>query len=117
MSDCFLNGFPHDCGGPKLDKHHLINRSKLRGNPEARKLVEGKWSHLFIQDVCANVNRNRIADTKAAQAFMFSKLVDVWGWDYVSSALDEVRAAFKCKVMELRLEAISSSAIQGACPQ
>ena len=57
-----------NCAGP-IEHHHIINRSKTRGNKKARKYLDK-----FVAPVCHYHNVSRIADTKRAQKILIRKL-------------------------------------------
>lgn len=90
------------CSGPStLQQHHVINKSRLAGNKEAKRLVEGEYKKIFIRWVCAKHNTDRYADMPYARAF----LVRQWG-ALAEHALEEIRACFKSDTEDLRYEAL-----------
>jgi hypothetical protein len=110
MMGCFLSGFPHDCGGPRLHGHHILGRAV--GCAKAQDYIRDN-AHFFIQPVCANSNVGRIADTHKARAFMFRKLENLRGREYVDDMLRDLRACYKADRPEFTLEAIYAAGKEG----
>ncbi len=93
------------CGGP-LQKHHILNRGSLQKIDGWKHYCEVEYPHVFLADICATHNVNRVADTKVARAFLLRRRVDLFGYDYVSGVLDGLRDATKTGRPEWRLEAL-----------
>ena len=95
----FLGG----CSG-RLHRHHVINRSRTRGNKAARKFVDDNgW--LFWADVCEYHNVGRYADTKQARrAFMIMRVVE--HGKKVDATLAELRKLFKSDASDLTIEGL-----------
>ena len=92
------------CGGP-LHKHHIINKSKYRGNAKVKKYIN-KHPHIFYADVCAIHNVGRFADTKEAQRFLLMRRCDEWGLHNVMNAVD--RIPWKVKPPELSFKGLTT---------
>ena len=103
IEGCELLGYPHNCGGPRLHKHHLINYSKARGNKRIRAILKENPPELTSW-VCANANVDRTADEKGAQAHLWALKVKTHGYDHIKRTLDEL--PWKVPRPELRLEAL-----------
>lgn len=94
MTLCPLRFLADELGWPscstQTDLHHVLNKSFLKGNKEALKLVEGKYRHLFMVRVCTHHNRERYADAKVARAYLLLQ----HHRDEVEPALEEIAACF-----------------------
>jgi len=102
---CRLRGYRVECCG-KIDRHHLIDKSKLRGCKAAQKYVKANEA-FFLVSVCNTHNaQTKLADTKAAQGTMWRQQVKDWGPEYCEDMLEGLRACFKGDVPEFRLEAL-----------
>lgn len=102
-SFCELRELGGCAGG--LQRHHVLNRGKLRNIPGAMKYIE-KHSEILLADICAAHNTSRIADLKKARALLLQARVDLWGQDYVEGVLDGLRAATKTGTPEWKLSAL-----------
>jgi hypothetical protein len=65
-----------------LHNHHILNKSKYRGNKAVAKYVK-KYPEIFIAQVCSTHNVERWADTPAAQRILLRKKSKLLGVDYV----------------------------------
>jgi hypothetical protein len=106
---CFLTGYEHSCNWPIFQHHHLVNKSVLR-NAEARHYAEKVRPDIFIVRLCQEANFSRMADSKGARAFMWSKQVERFGLEEIEKALEDLRLFFKTEMPELRLAALLSLA-------
>lgn len=96
----FLGG----CYG-RLHRHHIINRSRTRGNKAARKFVDDNgW--LFWANVCEGHNVGRLADTKAMRSFLITKRGITYGFPKVKATLADLRKCFKSDASDLTLEGL-----------
>ena len=111
LEGCELLGYPHNCGGPRLHLHHLVNYSKALGNAEVRAILKTNPPELTSW-VCANANTARVADSKGAQAFLFEKKVREHGYDHIKRTLDDL--PWKIPRPELTLEALLATPIDTA---
>jgi hypothetical protein len=102
---CELAGFMIQCGGP-MQRHHIINKSRLRGNARALRVVNEFWPEMFLADVCQNHNVSRWADAKQARAMLFQRRVDLYGAGTVRHALNLLGKTFKSMPADLTLEAL-----------
>jgi len=108
MKSCSLRFLAEDLGWPACtpwhDRHHVLNRSFLKGNEEALALVEGKYAHLFIApDICTAHNRERYADTKIGRAY----LLMLHPRHLVEPALEEIAACYTGGYPELNWEGLT----------
>ena len=78
VSNC--NQFRHD--------HHLISKQKTRNNPDARKLVDDVYPHLFLVEACQACHEN--AHNREVLAEVIKHRAITWTEDYVRGALDEI---------------------------
>lgn len=83
--------------------HHMVNKSKVKG--KARKFLEDNWA-LFGADVCPVHNRDRYADSKAAQAYLLDKRIRDLGIEYVSGVWAEWKTHWKVFPPEFEIDAI-----------
>ena len=98
-------GFRISCGD-KMDRHHLIDKSKLRGCKAAQKFVKAN-EPFFIVSICNVHNaQTKLADVKEAQAYLWAEHVKTWGREYCEDMLEQLRACYKVPPPELRLEAL-----------
>jgi len=96
----FLGG----CSG-RIHRHHIVNRSRTRGNKAARKFVDDNgW--LFWADICEGHNVGRTADTKQAKRYLLSRRVDRYGIMTVGRTLAEFRKLFKSDASDLTIEGL-----------
>ena len=95
----FLGG----CSG-RIHRHHIINRSRTRGNAAARKFVDDNgW--LFWADVCEAHNVGRVADAKWARAYFIASREAMYG-EIVSRTLAEFGKLFKSDASDLTIEGL-----------
>ena len=87
------------CGGGEPQNHHILPRSLLRNNKQAKKLVEKTYGDILMAKVCALHNagdgNQRCADTPGARACLIRKRVDEHGEDVIRAILDDVRLTYK----------------------
>ena len=87
------------CIGDEPQNHHILPRSLLRNNKQAKKLVEKTYSDILMAKVCAAHNagdgNQRCADTPGARACLIQKRVDEHGEDVIRAILDDVRLTYK----------------------
>jgi len=103
--ECELTGFLEMECTRRMQRHHLVNKSRLRGNPEALAYCEANaW--LFLSDVCSAHNGSRIADQTDARARLVRQKVEQYGEQKVRVRLDGLRALLRADTMDLRLEAL-----------
>ena len=96
----FLGG----CSG-RIHRHHIINRSRTRGNKAARKFVDDNgW--LFWADVCEAHNVGRISDGKAARGYFIAQRIIRHGGTKVDATLAEFRKLFKSDASDLTIEGL-----------
>lgn len=106
IEGCELLGYPHNCGGPRLHLHHIVNFSKAMGNKWVRALLKTNPPELTSW-VCANSNVDRTADEPGAQSWLLEKKVAEFGYSYMRIYLnDYVGKHWKVPRPELRLEAL-----------
>ena len=94
----------HKCYGP-LQRHHVVNKSRLRGCPAGLRYIE-RERHIFCAFVCEGGNVGREADSKSARAFLLLKRCDLFGYDYVDEVVNGLLALFKVPPSDLRLAAL-----------
>jgi len=103
--ECELTGFLEMECTRRMQRHHLVNKSRLRGNPEALAYCEANaW--LFLSDVCSAHNGSRIADQVDARARLIRQKVELYGEEKVREGLEGLRALFRSSTEDLRLEAL-----------
>ena len=90
-----------------LQHHHIIPRAALMKNKGAKRYVEKTHPEILMAWVCARHHEN--AQTKRNKAFLMSKKCTLFGTEYVSGVLEQLRSMFKGSRPELRLEAILHS--------
>jgi hypothetical protein len=106
---CALRGYGVNVNGKNircsnvLHGHHILNKSKYRGNKAVAKYVK-KHSEVFIAQVCSTHNVERWADTPAAQRILLRKKSKLLGVDYVKQIWDG--APFKVHHPELSYDSI-----------
>ena len=103
MISCPLCGYKVVCAG-RPHKHHMINKSKLRGNKAARHYVEVKHPDVFLVEICANHNVSRWADTREAASILLRYKVKLLGEDYVREIWDGI--PWKVPRPELRFDVL-----------
>ena len=59
-------------------------------SPAARKYCEKTHPEILIVPVCCVANVSRLADSKAGQALILHRLVEIWGKDYVKGVIDSI---------------------------
>jgi len=79
---CALATWRHRCGGG-FHQHHVVNRSKLQKNDEARRVCERRHPEIFMATVCGNANVGRLADFGEAQAILLTGKIALFGEEYV----------------------------------
>ena len=72
MPECALAGYQITCS-QNMHKHHIINRSKARGNSVVRQELD---CDELIADVCSKHNVSRIADTKECRSLLLWQKAD-----------------------------------------
>ena len=104
MNTCELRQFAAENGwGPcahgEPQNHHILPRSLLRNNKDAKKLVEKTYGDVLMAKVCAFHNagdgNQRCADTPGARACLIQKRVDEHSESVVRAILDDVRLTYK----------------------
>jgi len=96
----FLGG----CSG-RIHRHHIVNRSRTRGNAAARKFVDANgW--LFWADVCEAHNVGRMADTRGARAHFLSNRIVRYGRAPVETCLADLRNLFRSDASDLTIEGL-----------
>ena len=100
---CPLQGYKVACAG-RPHRHHIINKSKLRGNKAARDYVEKEHPDIFLIEICANHNVSRWADTREAAGILLACKVAEYGEDYVREIWDAI--PWKVPRPELRFESL-----------
>lgn len=89
----------------KTDRHHMVSRARLLGNPKARKYVDSHPE--LIAEVCNIHNaETKLADTKRARALLFERKCQEYGTEHMRLVLDELRQLFKDGAPDLCLDAI-----------
>jgi len=87
------------CSGGEPQNHHILPRSLLRNNKDAKKLVEDTYGDILMAKVCAFHNagdgNQRCADTPGARAYLIQKRADEHGESVIRTILDDVRFTFK----------------------
>ena len=87
------------CAHGEPQNHHVLPRSLLRNNKEAKKMVEDIYDDILMAKVCAAHNagdgNQRCADTPGARACLIQKRVDEHGESVIRTILDDVRFTFK----------------------
>jgi hypothetical protein len=96
----FLGG----CSG-RIQHHHIINRSRTRGNKAARKFVDDNgW--LFYASICDGHNVGRVADGKRVRGYLMLKR-----WVRQPARVERTLAALR----ELFRSDASDLTIEGLC--
>ena len=79
------------CDLSKIDRHHVLSRQLLASRPDARRLVEGKYSEYFIKRVCNVHNaQTKLADNPIARGYMILQTPRF----LIEPALDEIRLLY-----------------------
>ncbi len=102
---CELEPFGPCEGG--LQRHHIIPRAALMKAKAAKKYVEKTHPEVLMANVC--VRHHESAQTKRNKGRLIRGKCTLFGTEYVTEVLDELRALFKGPRPELRLEAILHS--------
>ena len=105
LERCTLQGFRVGCG-QKIDGHHLIPKSFLRGCRRAQKYVKEHWDFFGIPMCNVHNAQTKLADVKAAQPILWREQIRVWGRPKCEAMLAGLRTCYKVEPMELRLEAL-----------
>ena len=108
MNSCPLEGYGTFCAGG-IHHHHIINRSKLRGNKAARNYCEMQYPEIFLVQICANHNVSRWADTREAAGILIAHKVMLYGEDNVRKIWDGV--PWKVPRPELRFDVLYDAAV------
>jgi len=87
--------------------HHILNKSKLRGNKSALRYVNSH-ADVFLTPVCQAHNVGRLADSKAAQAILLGLKCEELGADYVREVWDGI--PWKVPQTDLSFEAVLAKA-------
>lgn len=72
---CELLGWRHSCS-EGFNNHHLINKSRLKGNPKAKRYAEKVHPDVFIVRVCGFSNRSRLVDGREGRAKLIMRQMD-----------------------------------------
>lgn len=91
---CGLLGWRHTCS-EGFNNHHLINKSRLRGNSKAKKFVEHTHPEVFLVRVCGFANRSRLADQPEARRKLLLHQIEVFGLDYIEGIWDLFKLAWE----------------------
>lgn len=80
-----------------LHKHHILPRSLLTRNKEAKKLVEQTYADILMADVCPEHNSglNRCADQGGARAYLIEQRVREHGEAVIATILEDVAGTYK----------------------
>ena len=100
MPECALAGYQIACSND-MHKHHIINRSKARGNKVVRKELD---CNELIADVCSKHNVSRIADTKECRSMLLRQKIDEFGYDRIEKKVNGL--SWKVQPHELTLDAM-----------
>ena len=103
MFTCPLKGYETFCAG-SMQRHHIINKSKLKGNKKARHYVDVEYPHIFLVEICENHNVSRWADTREAAGILIAHKAMLYGEDTVRGIWDGV--PWKVPRPELRFDAL-----------
>ena len=107
--NCELEPFG-GCEG-RLHHHHIVPKSQLpRG---IRDFADKTHPEVLKAWICAHHHDkySGIAHTKQAKAFLMDEKRVLFGTEYVSEILEELRGKFKGSRPELRLEAILAAGL------
>jgi hypothetical protein len=91
--------------------HHVINKSKLRGNPKAKHYCEKVHPEIMLVPMCALANVSRLADSKAGCAIVLRRLSNLWGEEYVRGVVDGI--PWSTPQPDLRYEALVANLPEG----
>ena len=100
MPECALAGYQITCS-EDMHKHHIINRSKARGNKVVRRELD---CDELTADVCAKHNVSRIADTKECRSIMLWQKIDKFGYARMEKKVNGL--SWKVQPHELTLDAM-----------
>jgi len=92
------NGYGH-CSPGKPDGHHILSRSLLSKNKEAKRLVENTYSDIMFADVCAAHNSGfggtkKCADLPKARAYLLRKRCDEHGEEVIRAILNDIAGTY-----------------------
>ena len=104
MNGCEL-AFLGGCSG-RLNSHHIINKSRTRGNKAARKFIDAH-PEIFFARVCAHHNQSRWADTKRCRRILVLHKTASQGLDAVDYHLAELRKLFKSNADDLTIRGLT----------
>ena len=98
------------CEG-RLHHHHIVPKAQLPKSNGIRGFADKTHPEVLKAWVCAKHHDkySGIAHTKKAKALLMSKKCTLFGTEYVSGVLEELRSMFKGPRPELGLEAILHS--------
>ncbi len=101
MPECALAGHKIKCGGGN-QIHHIINRSKARGNKVVRKELDCDELTAWV---CAAHNAwSKLADTKESRSIMLWQKIDEFGYDVMEKKVNNL--SWKVQPHELTLDAM-----------
>ncbi len=102
------------CEG-RLHHHHIVPKAQLPKGA-IRDFADKTHPEVLKAWVCAahHDKYSGIAHTKQAKAFLMSKKCTLFGTEYVSGVLEQLRSMFKGPRPELRLEAILAGGLHRA---
>jgi len=103
---CALSGFKIRCVGD-LQGHHIINKSKTRGNKEGRDILVACPLEIMAK-VCYGHNVGRLSDTPAACKILLLQKIYEFGWFHMADWFKVFLATFKRYPTELELERLLS---------
>lgn len=111
MNRCKLRELAIDLEWPAcsdvLHKHHVLNKSLLKGNTKALRLVHkgGKHEDWFTFWVCSHHNTSRYADTKIGRAYLL-----LWHRkSELEPILADLRDCYKDGYPELTFDALTNA--------
>lgn len=81
--------------------HHVVNRSKLRGNDAARRFCERQHHEIFLAVACEIANVSRLADSDEAQAILLAGKIALFGEQYVREVWSEFEALWTSEPLRL----------------
>lgn len=103
---CSLTGYAIWCDGP-LQGHHMINKGKVGGNAEARKILVACPDEIMA-DVCVAHNIGRMADTPEARKILLLQKIHKYGYNHMKEWFEVFLSTFKVRPHEWELEVLLS---------
>jgi len=84
-----------------LPPHHVISKQRTRNNPEARRLIDKVYPHLFLVEACQACHEH--AHNREVTARVLKHRAVVWGEDYIRGVLDEIAdTSYKKSLEDIR---------------